>query len=80
MRLLHCADIHLAKPFGRFDEDTRSALRQTRLTALDAIGQAAPAQGAGFVLIAGDTFDAEAPPSRVVHRARATIARLPDVT
>lgn len=69
MRFLHTADIHLAKPFGRFDEDTRAALRVARLDAVRKLGDAARAGKADFILIAGDTFDAEAPPSKVVRRA-----------
>lgn len=69
MRFIHTADLHLAKPFGRFDEDTRAALRVARLDAVRKLGEAAVAHNAEFVLIAGDTFDAEAPPSKVVRRA-----------
>jgi DNA repair exonuclease SbcCD nuclease subunit len=68
VRFLHTADIHLAKPFGRFDEDTRAALRAARIDALRKLGDAARDRNAEFVLIAGDTFDAEAPPSKVVRR------------
>lgn len=69
MRFLHTADLHLAKPFGRFDADTQAALRMARLDALRHLGEAARAGKAEFILIAGDTFDAEAPPSKVVRRA-----------
>jgi DNA repair exonuclease SbcCD nuclease subunit len=79
LRFLHTADIHLAKPFGRFDEETRVALRAARLDALGRIGEAARAHLAEFVLIAGDTFDAEAPPGKVIRRALDVIARFDDV-
>ncbi len=69
MRFIHAADLHLAKPFGRFDADTQAALRTARLDALRRLGDAARAGKAEFILIAGDTFDAEAPPSKVVRRA-----------
>ena len=69
MRFLHAADLHLGKPFGRFDEDTRAALRAARLDAVRKLGETAKMHDAEFVLIAGDTFDAEAPPSKVVRRA-----------
>nr|WP_321455463.1 DNA repair exonuclease [uncultured Cohaesibacter sp.] len=69
MRFIHCADIHLGKPFGSFDEDTRAALKIARLDALRAIAECAVERGAEMVLIAGDTFDAEAPPSKLVRRA-----------
>ncbi|WP_176219066.1 metallophosphoesterase family protein [Planktotalea arctica] len=80
MRFLHTADLHLAKPFGRFDEDTRAALRVARLDALGKIGETARAHGAGLILVAGDTFDAEAPPSKIVRRALDIIGSFDDLT
>lgn len=80
MRLLHTADLHLAKPFGRFDEETRVALRAARLAALTKVGEIARSHQAACVLIAGDTFDAEAPPSKVIRRALDVIARFDDIT
>jgi DNA repair exonuclease SbcCD nuclease subunit len=79
MRFLHTADLHLAKPFGRFDEDTRAALRAARLDAVRKIGVAARAHRAEFVLIAGDTFDAEAPPAKVVRRALDVMGEFDDL-
>jgi DNA repair exonuclease SbcCD nuclease subunit len=79
MRFLHTADLHLGKPFGNFDEDTRGALKAARLNALRKIGEVATDRGAEFVLIAGDTFDAEAPPSRLVKRAIDTMAAFSNV-
>jgi len=80
VRFLHTADLHLAKPFGRFDEDTRAALRHARLTALRAIGQAARDHNADVIVIAGDTFDAETPPPKTINRALRIIAEVPEVT
>lgn len=79
MRFFHTADIHLAKPFGRFDEDTRAALRSARLEALGWVGQEASARGAEFVLVAGDTFDAEAPPLKTVQWALDAMGEFPDL-
>ena len=79
MIFLHTADIHLAKPFGRFEPDTQAALRMARLDALKRLGEAARIHKAEFVLIAGDTFDAEAPPSKVVRRALDMMARFGDL-
>lgn len=79
MRFLHTADLHLAKPFGRFDVDTQAALRVARLDALRRLGKAARAGKAEFILIAGDTFDAEAPPSKVVRRALDVMAEFADL-
>lgn len=80
MRFVHAADIHLGKPFGNFDEDTRAPLKTARLEALSSIGQLSSDLGANFVLIAGDTFDAEAPPSRLVKRALDAMAAFPNLT
>ncbi|MFT5064558.1 MAG: DNA repair exonuclease SbcCD nuclease subunit [Yoonia sp.] len=80
MRFVHAADIHLGKPFGNFDEDTRAALKSARLDAVHAIGALAISRDAEFVVIAGDTFDAEAPPSRLVKRALDAMAAFPDLT
>jgi len=79
VRFLHTADIHLAKPFGRFDADTGAALRAARLDAIKNIGNEARARDAAFILIAGDTFDAEAPPSKVIRRALDVMGEFPDV-
>jgi DNA repair exonuclease SbcCD nuclease subunit len=79
MRFFHTADLHLAKPFGRFDEDTRAALRGARLDAVRKIGVAARVHNAEFVLIAGDTFDAEAPPAKVVRRALDVMGEFADL-
>jgi len=79
MRFLHTADLHLGKPFGNFDEDTRGALKAARLNALRRIGEVASERGAECILIAGDTFDAEAPPSRLVKRAMDSMAAFPNI-
>jgi hypothetical protein len=80
MRFIHAADFHLGKPFGNFAEDTRAGLKTARLDALRATGQLAVQRGVDVVLIAGDTFDAEAPPSRLVKRALDAMAAFPSVT
>lgn len=79
MKFVHVADIHLGKPFGNFDEDTRALLKSARLETLTSIGVIAVENKADFVLIAGDTFDAEAPPSRLVKRALDAMAAFPDL-
>ncbi|MET1416822.1 DNA repair exonuclease [Roseibium sp. HPY-6] len=80
MRFVHAADFHLGKPFGNFDEDTRAALKAARLEALRSTGELAVNRGADFVVVAGDTFDAGAPPSRLVKRVLDAMASFPDVT
>lgn len=80
MRFVHAADFHLGKPFGTYDEDTRGPLKLARLDAIRSTGELAVARDAAFVLIAGDTFDAEAPPSRLVKRALDAMAAFPNLT
>lgn len=80
VRFVHVADFHLGKSFGNFDEDTRAALKAARLDALHTTGAFAVSRDASFVVIAGDTFDAEAPPSRLVKRALDAMAAFPKLT
>jgi|TARA_B110000908_G_scaffold83673_1_gene100111 DNA repair exonuclease SbcCD nuclease subunit len=79
VRFIHTADIHLGKPFGRFDADTQAALRAVRLDVLGRLGEEASALKVKFILIAGDTFDAEAPPAKLVQRALSAMADFPDI-
>lgn len=60
-RFLHASDLHLGKPFGSAPEDIRHRLREARHGAIGRLAAAARAAGAGHVLLAGDTFDAETP-------------------
>ena len=68
-RFLHTSDLHLGKPFGRFDEDVRGRLREARSSVLDRLADAARAGGAGTILLAGDTFDQETPAPRLIRQA-----------
>lgn len=55
--LLHTADWHIAKPFGRFDPERAGILRRARLEAIDRLAAAARAGGARHVLVGGDVYD-----------------------
>ncbi|MEC8581407.1 MAG: metallophosphoesterase [Pseudomonadota bacterium] len=80
IRFLHSSDIHLGKPFGRFDEDVRAALKVTRQSIVSRLGSLAQERHASHVLLAGDTFDAETPPPRVIRQMLNDVAKYPDVT
>ena len=80
IKFLHSSDLHLAKPFGRFDEDLRARLREARFEKIAGLAGAARAAGARFVLLAGDTFDAETPTPLVVRHALRAFAAENDIT
>lgn len=74
-RFLHSSDLHLGKAFGGYPEGIRNRLREARHGAIARLAQAARAGGAGHVLLAGDTFDAETPaPDTLRHALRAMAA------
>jgi len=77
---LHSSDLHLGKPFGRFSEDVRNRLRQARHDGIGQLAKAAREGGAGVVLLAGDTFDAETPAPQVVRHALNEMAGASDLT
>ena len=60
MKFIHTADWQIGKAFKRFGEK-EAMLRQARLDAIEAIGRLARAEGASYVLVAGDTYDSETP-------------------
>ncbi|MEQ6247517.1 DNA repair exonuclease [Sulfitobacter sp. HNIBRBA3233] len=78
-RFLHSSDLHLGKPFGRFDEDVRGRLREARFDALNRLAQAARDGGAQVVLLAGDTFDQETPAPRLIRQTLNTMRAASDI-
>lgn len=76
-RLLHSADLHLGKPFGRFPEEVRGSLREARAGLILRLAEAARAADAEAVLLAGDTFDSESPAPAVIRQALNAIAADP---
>ena len=57
IRFLHSSDLHLGKPFGRFDEDVRTDLRKAREEIIPALIYAAETHSVEHILLAGDTFE-----------------------
>lgn len=79
IRLLHTADLHLGKPFGRFPEDLRGRLREARHGAIARLAAAARAHGATDILVAGDCFDSQTPAPATVRQALQAMAADPGV-
>ena len=80
IRLLHTADLHLGKPFGRLPEDLRGRLREARHGAIGRLAAAARAHGAADILVAGDTFDSQTPAPATVRQALQAMAADPGLT
>jgi DNA repair exonuclease SbcCD nuclease subunit len=73
-RFVHASDLHLGKRFGSFDDpDLRGRLRDARHGAIGRLAQVARREGAGVVLLAGDTFDTETPSPTVLRQALAAM-------
>ena len=70
-RFLHSSDLHLGKRFGNFTGDLPSRLREARHGVIARLAQHAREQGAGTLLLAGDTFDTETPAPEVRRQALA---------
>ncbi|MCC6008104.1 MAG: metallophosphoesterase [Rhodobacteraceae bacterium] len=79
-RFVHASDLHLGKPFGRFPEAPRNLLQQARAALPARMAEIAGTQGAGHVLLAGDTFDQTTPAPDVVRKAMNAIRGAPDIT
>lgn len=68
-RFLHSSDLHLGRPFGGYPEGIRNRLREARHGAIARLAAAARQGGAGMILLAGDTFDAETPSPETLRQA-----------
>jgi DNA repair exonuclease SbcCD nuclease subunit len=79
-RFIHSSDLHLAKPFGRFDEDLRGRLREARYEKIALLAKTARDHNTNIVLLAGDTFDAETPQPQVVRHAIRAFGAEKDIT
>lgn len=73
-RFLHSSDLHLGKRFGNMPEDLRGRLREARHGAIARLAERARNNGAGVVLLAGDTFDTETPAPDIRRQALAEMA------
>jgi len=79
MRVIHTADWQVGKPFRNFG-DKESVLRQARLSAIEALGRLAAAEGAGHVLVAGDLYDSEAPAQKTLLEPMERMRNFPAVS
>lgn len=70
-RFLHSSDLHLGKRFGNFAGDLPGRLREARHGVIARLAQHAREQGAGTILLAGDSFDTETPAPEVRRQALA---------
>ncbi|PWK60243.1 metallophosphoesterase family protein [Roseicyclus mahoneyensis] len=72
-RFLHSSDLHLGRRFANIaeppDGNLRGRLMEARFAKIRALAGAAQAQGAGHVLLAGDTFDSATPSPQVLRQA-----------
>jgi uncharacterized protein YbjQ (UPF0145 family) len=73
-RFLHSSDLHLGKRFGNFSGDLPSRLREARHATIARLAQQARDNGAGAILLAGDTFDTETPAPDIRRQALAEMA------
>jgi len=79
-RFLHASDLHLGKPFGGYPEGIRGRLREARHGAIGRLAAAARQGGAGVIVLAGDTFDAETPAPDTLRQALQAMAGAADLT
>lgn len=70
-RFLHSSDLHVGKRFGSMPEELRGRLREARHAAIGRLAARAAENGAGVVLLAGDTFDTETPTPSILRQALA---------
>jgi len=79
-RFLHSSDLHLGRAFGGYPNGIRHRLREARHGAIGRLAQAARAGGAGVVVLAGDTFDAETPAPETLRQALRAMGEEGDLT
>ncbi|MBQ1203416.1 MAG: metallophosphoesterase, partial [Loktanella sp.] len=82
-RFIHSSDLHLGRRFANIveplDGNLRGRLMEARFDKIRALAQTARDQGAGHVLLAGDTFDSATPSRQVLRQALAAMRDAPDV-
>lgn len=79
-KFIHTADWHIAKPFGSFDPEMQTRLRDARIEAIDTIAGAARRFGAADVLVAGDVLDNSGIADDVIRRLCAKLAVHADIS
>jgi DNA repair exonuclease SbcCD nuclease subunit len=80
LRFLHSSDLHLGRPFGGYPEGIRHRLREARHGAIARLARAAREHGAGVIVLAGDTFDAETPAPDTLRQALRAMGDENDMT
>ncbi len=73
LRLLHTADWQLGKPFHNLPGDVAPLLREARFAAVRTIAELATRHEVAAVLVAGDVFDGNLLPERVIIQALAAM-------
>lgn len=79
-RFLHSSDLHLGRAFGGYPEGIRHRLREARHGAIARLAATARKGGAGVVLLAGDSFDAETPAPDTLRQALTAMREEADLT
>ena len=82
-RFIHSSDLHLGRRFASMqqasDDNLRGRLMEARFDAIAKLAGVARAEGAGHILLAGDTFDTPAPSAAVLRQALAAMRDEPGV-
>lgn len=77
VRFIHTADLQLGLTRRFLDDDAQARYAQARIDGLTAIGRMAAAEGAEFVVVAGDVFETNRVRPRTVGRALQAMASIP---
>ena len=74
---IHSADWQIGKSFARVEDPSKRALLQDeRIRAIGRLGELAQAQGAEFIIVAGDLFESSTVPRSTVSKALSAIGAL----
>ncbi|WP_339109689.1 metallophosphoesterase [Thioclava sp. GXIMD4216] len=83
-RFIHASDLHIGRRFANLpegqDTNLRGRLMEARHNSLVNLAQAARAQGARDVLLAGDTFDTPTPSAALLRQAVGAMQEAQDIT
>jgi DNA repair exonuclease SbcCD nuclease subunit len=73
LRLLHTADWQLGKPFHNLPTDVAPLLREARFAAVRTVAELATSHVVAAVLVAGDVFDSNLVPERMIVQVLAAM-------
>lgn len=79
-RFIHTADWQLGRAFDQFGPELAAQLREARLSVIDRIAEAARAERATHVLVAGDVWDTAAPSDRLLRQPMDAMRAAGDLT